>query len=198
MIIGHAKQLDFLRKSWEEKRIGHAYLFVGPHGVGKRRVAAELVGWILGKAEAPADLSQEFEIRYVEREPDKKTGKKHKDISIEQIHAARNYLAHHSFLNSHKLVIIDEAEFLSRAAGNALLKTLEEPSLRTTIILLTDDEKKLLPTIVSRCQLLQFPPVPTGEIAAALRKMGAQNEEAEELARLSHHRPGRALQLLKE
>lgn len=198
MIIGHSKQLDFLRKSWKEKRISHAYLFVGPHGVGKRRVAAELVGWILGKAEAPANLSQEFEIRYVEREPDKKTGKKHKDISIGQIHAARNYLAHHSFLNSHKLVIIDEAEFLNRAAGNALLKTLEEPSSQSTIILLTDDEKKLLPTIVSRCQVLRFPPVPKDVIVAALKKMGVKDEEAESLARLSHHRPGRALKLWQE
>ena len=198
MIIGHAKQLDFLQKSWKEKHISHAYLFVGPHGVGKRRVAAELAGWVLGKKEAPADLAQEFQICYIEREPDKKTGKKHKDISIEQIHAVRNYLFHHSFLNSHKLVIIDEAEFMNRSAGNALLKTLEEPASQSTIILLTDDDKKLLPTIVSRCQLLRFYPVATDEITAALKKMGVKKEEAENLARLSHHRPGRALELWHE
>lgn len=198
MIIGHIKQLDFLRKSWEEKHISHAYLFVGPHGVGKRRVAAELAGWILGKAVAPADLAREFQVCYVEREPDKKTGKKHKDISIEQIHAARGYLSHHSFLNNHKLVIIDEAEFMSRSAGNALLKTLEEPAPQSTIILLTDDEKKLLPTIVSRCQLLRFYPVATAEIAGSLKKMSVKNEEAENLARLSYHRPGRALAMWQE
>lgn len=197
-VIGHAKQLDFLRKSWEEKQISHAYLFVGPHGVGKQRVAAELAGWVLEKKSAPADLAREFQICYVEREPDKKTGKKHKDISIEQIHAVRNYLTHHSFLNSHKLVIIDEAEFMSRGASNALLKTLEEPAPQSTIILLTDDDKKLLPTIVSRCQLLRFYPVATGEIADALKKLGAKKEEAENLARLSNHRPGRALELWQE
>ncbi len=198
MVIGHAKQLDFLRKSWEENHISHAYLFVGPHGVGKRRVAAELAGWVLGKSQAPADLAQEFQICYVEREPNEKTGKKHKDITIEQIHAARNYLSHHSFLNSHKLVIIDEAEFMSRSASNALLKTLEEPAPQSTLILLTDDEKRLLPTIVSRCQLLRFYPVATDEIAEALKKMGVKKEEAENLARLSHHRPGRALELWRE
>ena len=198
MIIGHAKQLDFLRKSWEEKHISHAYLFVGPHGVGKRLVATELAGWVLGKKEAPEDLAREFQICYVEREPNKKTGKKNKDISIDQIHAVRNYLSHHSFLNNHKLVIIDEAEFMSRSAGNALLKTLEEPAPQSTTILLADDEKRLLPTIVSRCQLLRFYPVATTEIAEALKRLGVKKEEAENLARLSHHRPGRALELWQE
>lgn len=197
MIIGHEAQLNFLKKSWENGRLAQAYVFAGADGVGKRRVARELAGWILGRA-VPEDLSKDFGLLYLERTINAKTGKKHKDIVIEETQKVREYLGHHSFAGDYKVVIINEAEFLNEKAGNALLKTLEEPSPRSVIILLANDEKKLLPTMLSRCQPVRFYPVPTRKIYDALLARGVDRDMALELSRLAHHRPGRAIEMLSE
>ncbi|MBI5022647.1 MAG: hypothetical protein HZC05_00550 [Candidatus Magasanikbacteria bacterium] len=85
---------------------------------------------------------------------------------------------------------------MSIAAANALLKTLEEPSPKTLIVLLTTDENALPDTIISRCQVVRFYQVPTKEIYAALIAKGATRVAALEMARLSFGSPGRALDLL--
>lgn len=198
MLIGHRAQLSFLRRSFENGRLVHAYLLVGPEAVGKKEVAAELANWVLGRKEGGTDLSQDFQIKFVERTYDEKTGKKHKDILIKQIHEVREYLSHHAFISSYKVVIIDEAENMNVEASNALLKTLEEPSEKSLIILLVSNEKNLLPTIVSRCQVVRFYPVSIHEIYEALVKKGAKRDLALEIARLSFGSPGRALELFSD
>lgn len=198
MLIGHQTQLDFLRRSFENGRMPHAYLFVGPEAVGKKKAAGELANWCLGRKEGKSELSRDFEIKFLERAHDEKTGKKHKDISINQIHEVREFLGHHAFISLKKIVIIDEAEKMSISAANALLKTLEEPSEKSLIILLATDEKKLLPTIFSRCQIIRFYPVPIKEIYEALVAQGAKRDPALEIARLSFGSPGRALTMFSQ
>ncbi|MBI5022646.1 MAG: hypothetical protein HZC05_00545 [Candidatus Magasanikbacteria bacterium] len=103
MLICHSAQLSFLRRSFESGNLAHAYLFVGPDGVGKKKMALELANWCLGRGEAvPAgfpvkqgmtgDLSHDWQIKFVERVYDEKTGKLRKDISINQIHEVRESL----------------------------------------------------------------------------------------------------------
>ncbi len=208
MLIGHSVQLNFLRRSFDSGRLAHAYLFVGPEGVGKKKTALELANWCLGRVrdsslslrmtgDEPADdLSHDWQIKFVERVYDDKTGKLRKDISIKQIHEIRESLNHHSLVSSYKIVIIDSAERMSIGASNALLKTLEEPSPKTLIVLLTTDEKALPDTIVSRCQVVRFYQVPTKEIYNALVEKGAKRDAALEMARLAFGSPGRALDLL--
>lgn len=227
MLIGHLAQLNFLRRSFESGRLGHAYIFVGPDGVGKKAVAREVADWCLGRSASTTagfpvkqgmtsrtgspiksgmtpteqgmttgDLAHDWQIKLVERVYDDKTDKLRKDISIKQIHEIRESLNHHSLVNPYKIVIIDSAERMSIGASNALLKTLEEPSPKTLIILITTDEKALPDTIVSRCQVVRFYQVPTKEIYAALLARGANRDTALEMARLSFGSPGRALDLL--
>lgn len=190
--------MDFLRHCQENGKLSHAYLFVGPEGIGKRRVAQELVNWCLERKEATVDLGHDFQVKFLERIYDEKTGKKHKDISINQIHEVREFFNHHSFLGGYQIAVISEAEKMSIKAQNALLKTLEEPAGQSLIILLTVDEKKLLPTIASRCQIIRFYPVSNKEIYEALVQKGANRELALEIARLSFGSPGRAIILLED
>lgn len=228
MLIGHFVQLNFLRRSFESGRLGHAYIFVGPDGVGKKAAGREVADWCLGRGqdschpehsayrqagsegsidssacglrmtvkESVSDLAHDWQIKLVERVYDEKTNKLRKDISIKQIHEIRELLNHHSLVNPYKIVIIDSAERMSIGAANALLKTLEEPSPKTLIILITTDEKALPDTIVSRCQVVRFYQVPTKEIYEALLARGAKRDMALEMARLSFGSPGRALDLL--
>lgn len=200
MLIGHQTQLNFLRQSFEKGTMPHAYLFVGPEGVGKRKVANEVAGWLLGREIRLGEKDVlDFGLIYLKRERDLKTNKKHKDISLDQIQHVKDYLGHHSLMGSAQVVVIDEADFLSRGASNALLKTLEEPKAAAAkIILLAVDESNLLPTISSRCQVIRFPPVSTKEIYQALTVRGARRDLALEIARLACNRPGRALEMLAE
>lgn len=213
MLIGHFVQLNFLRRSFESGRLAHAYIFVGPEGVGKKAAARKVADWCLGRI-APTgftiksgitpteqdmttdNLAHDWQIKLVERIYDEKTGKLRKDISIKQIHEIRESLNHYSLVNPYKIVIIDSAERMSIGASNALLKTLEEPSPKTLIILITTDEKALPDTIVSRCQVVRFYQVPTKEIYEALVARGAKRDITLEMARLSFGSPGRALDLL--
>ncbi len=196
MLIGHKTQLNFLQKSYETGQNAHAYLFVGPRGVGKETVARELINKIIKKTNTAA---WSWQIKYVERSIDLKTGRKHKDISIEQVHDIGDYLSHHTLVADFQIVLINEADFLSRGAGNALLKMLEEPRAQKSLtILLAESEENVLPTIKSRCQLIRFHPVPTKDIFQELINRGTKKETAMEIARLANYRPGVAVELLND
>jgi len=117
-----------------------------------------------------------------------------KVIKIEQIRDVLHMASLPPFEGKHKVFIIDGAELLSPDAANCLLKTLEEPEARVTFILLTTNDRLLLPTVVSRCQRLELAPLPIQEEAEAL--VSGRNiapERARLLAGLSHGCPGWAL-----
>lgn len=193
MLIGHQSQIKFLRRSLETSKMAHAYLFVGPKGVGKETVARDFINSILGGTSVNSD---EWNIKYVERIDDAKTGKKHKDISVDQVRQISDFLNHFSLVNNKQVVIINEADYLSRGASNSLLKTLEEPRAQNSVtILLAESAENLLPTVVSRCQVIRFSPVPTKEIQSALEKLGADKNLAIIIARLANHKPGFALEI---
>lgn len=197
MLIGHSAQLDFLKKSWQAGRLAQAYIFSGPESVGKCCVAKELASWLLGRKVAE-NLAKEYGLLYLERSIDPKNGKKHKDITVEDIKKAREFLQHGAFLSGYKLVIINDAEYLNEKSSNALLKTLEEPTPQSVVVLLVDDEKKLLPTVASRCQIIRFNPVPDKIIYDALVAEGMDRETARDLTRRSRHLPGVALALREQ
>jgi DNA polymerase-3 subunit delta' len=115
-------------------------------------------------------------------------------ISIDQIKDIQHSASLPPFEGKQRVYIIEGAEQLSIEAANRLLKTLEEPPDKVTFILITVNEKLLLPTVVSRCQRIEFQPVPLEEEAAALtKKIGINAEKAKLLAALSRGCPGWAL-----
>ncbi len=175
-MIGHEHLWSFVTQAAEQKTLAHAYLFFGPKHVGKRHFADALAAYLLCSGAAPGSLfGGNPDARPCQAcdsckslshgaHPDKLVLANAEDehtISIEQTRAFLTRLTHSPALSSRKVAIIDEAERMTVAAANAFLKHLEEATESTTIILIAHDKPRLLPTIVSRCQLLEFDRVPT-------------------------------------
>ena len=192
-IIGHEKIISFLEKTLENGQISQAFLFVGPHGVGKTTV----VEWLIKKILGPQGFDHP-DVSVVARLTDEKTGKTKSEIVVDQIRDLRERLSMSGFMGGRKIAFIEEADFLNVEAANSLLKTLEEPTSGTILILRTLSAERMLPTIASRCQILRFTHVPCTKIAAALSARGVIKREAEAIAALSSGRPGYAFRLLRD
>jgi DNA polymerase III subunit delta' len=219
-VIGHDRIRDFLQKSLLTGTLSHAYLFSGPKHTGKTFMAKllaksvfcenfkkHLAGKIISGEKIPCGRCkscEQFEkglyadFFVVERPISEKTGKMKSTIPIAEIRSLQERINKRSFLNSYKVVIIPEAEFLSQESGNSLLKTLEEPSAGTIIILVSSSKELLLPTILSRCQLLQFLPLSKENIYDYLVEGGAGRTLAAEVAGASFGRPTVAMKLFND
>jgi DNA polymerase-3 subunit delta' len=201
-IIGHAPQRRFLEAVREKGTVAHAYLFSGPSSVGKSTVAASFIADLVGLRSAAADPADPWsalrnypDFTILEREEDAKTGKRRKNISIEQIRTLRQRLGLGSFLSSWKIGVIPEAETLSADAANALLKMLEEPAGQTLMLLTTSSLSRVPLTVRSRCQIVRFQLVPDRDIREGLERRGLARERAEEISPLAAGRPGAAIAL---
>jgi len=203
-LIGHSKQIGTLRAALANERLHHAYLFLGPDGVGKRMVAralaqaihcSEMHGDYCGRCANCAGIidGNHADVRFIGPLPDKK------EISIQQIRELERELRFHSFGGKRKIAVIDPVALMNAAAQNALLKTLEEPPANSLIILIAPNAGGLLPTLRSRCLRLSFAPLPRAELAAFLQtKHGLKTENAEFLAAMAMGSIGMALSLDQE
>lgn len=204
-VVGHKNIINFLEKSILNNNLSQAYIFSGPKHLGKSKLAEILVANILcqGKVRPCGECPQCKQLKTgihpdifkVQREEDK-SGKLKKNIAIEQVRLLKNNLAASAFLKSYKFAIIFEAERLNEAASNGLLKTLEEPTGNTVLILITNQIEKILPTIRSRCQIIQFLPVDKKKIIDHLADLSGKTKLSQTLANLCHGRPGVAIDFL--
>ncbi|PIP27427.1 MAG: DNA polymerase III subunit delta', partial [Candidatus Moranbacteria bacterium CG23_combo_of_CG06-09_8_20_14_all_39_10] len=159
-IIGHQKIINLLDRAIAKDAVSHAYLFSGPESVGKFTVALDFAERLIGNIDS---ISSDLISIKPEIEENKGVIKK-LDIKIEAIRNLLHKLSLTSVGGRYKVVIIDDADRLNRTAQNALLKTLEEPNAKVVLILVCQDERKLLPTIISRCQKMRFGLVKEAEI----------------------------------
>lgn len=180
-VIGHEKQARILQKSIQSGKIGHAYLIIGPPGIGKMSLARYFVNEIIA---APQHLIQ------VDVPEDKKT------ILVEQIREARTKLSRTSFSGSYNVCLINNAQAMTDQASNALLKTLEEPRGRAVVVLLAVSEA-LPETVRSRCQVLRLLPVPRRAIYDYAFGKTGDRKLAKAVSSLALNRPDKARQLLK-
>jgi DNA polymerase-3 subunit delta' len=118
-----------------------------------------------------------------------------KEIGIDQSRALKRFAALHAVAAPRKMAIIDDADRLSVAAQNALLKTLEEPPGQALIVLVSAAPGALLPTVRSRCQRVLLRPLVEEEVRAVLMASGVPTAEAAALAAAADGSPGRALAL---
>jgi DNA polymerase III subunit delta' len=199
-LIGHVKQLESLRAALQNQRLHHAYLFVGPEGVGKRTFAmslakavhcSEATGDYCDRCTNCASISDgnHPDVRFV-RPPNGK-----KEISIHQVRELERELRYRSFSGKRKIAIVDPAALMNPSAQNALLKTLEEPPENSLIILITPNAGGLLPTLRSRCLRLSFAPLQRAQVAGFLRAQNVKADDAESLAAMSMGSIGRAANL---
>ncbi len=191
-IIGHERQTAYFSRVLAVGTLAHAYVFLGPQGVGKMAVAERLVASLLQVE--PNRLGVHPDVVYLDRPVDEKTGEKKKQIPLELVRMACERLALSAF-GGRKIVIIDEADTMTVQAQNALLKTLEEPSGNAVMILLAEDRSRLLRTIMSRSVPVTLTRVSTLKIEQGLIARGYTDKVASEAAKRSVGRPGVALSL---
>jgi|SRR5579872_908494 len=159
-VIGHKNQKFFLENVLKNRNFSHAYLFAGPQQIGKKTLAAEFANLIF---ESTAS-------QHINFDPEKVNP----DLIIygpeqNKIEDARNLihgLSLKPFAFAYKIAIIDDFENFTDEAANSILKTLEEPNPTTIIILITSNKKRILPTVLSRCQALDFNRLPENELEA--------------------------------
>lgn len=181
-IIGQERAIANLSKALANGHINHAYLFMGPPGVGKYCTAQALARAVIisedpsGEAYWREQVHPDFML--IEK-PENKT-----QIGIEQItRELEPWLALKPYRANKRAVIIKDAHLLSLPAANALLKTLEEPPAYAVMILVAD-ENNLLETIVSRCQLLRFASLSDSDIQEYFIRQGLAEDQAIRLSRL--------------
>lgn len=200
-IIGHQPIIDYLQAVIDNNTLNHAYLFYGPDHLGKSLVADYFIKslYCLSKNTSPCssclhcrqvDKNIHPDVIYLTKEEDKK------NITIEQVRATRSKIQHGTFLNSHKVILTQDAHTLSLAASNALLKILEEPTQDTIFIFISPTLKNIPATILSRLQVIKFLPVPSKELEDHLKNQGLSKADSHELSQLSAGYPGHILPLI--
>jgi DNA polymerase III subunit delta' len=203
-IAGHTKEISVLKNSLGSGRVAHSLLFAGPDGVGKSLVALEFAkalncqrfsGDSCGECQDCAMIAASTHPNLILAGPEDKDGESTPDglIRIERVREIQNSIKYRVDRGK-KVVIIDAADRMMTAASNAFLKTLEEPPADSIIILVSSRSSDLLPTIISRCQRMNFRPLPPEVIASFLEdRRGIAHETAIEAARLADGSVARAL-----
>jgi DNA polymerase III subunit delta' len=167
-----------LRQAWATNRLPHAILVQGPDGLGKRPFAAWLAGAVLCDKSTNAELNfcgacgscalvkagSHPDLHWIAPEEDKQ------QLSVDQVRAACEKLSKTSFRQGYKVAIIEPAHQMTPGAANSVLKTLEEPSRDSLLVLLTSRPSGLLPTVRSRCQKLTITRPSTAEASAWLQQ----------------------------
>lgn len=157
------------------------------------------------KEDSPLEKLDEAEIKIIQEQVRLKSQNPyHKinipranSIKINSIREIKMEVSHSTFIPGWRVIIVSEADAMTEQAANAFLKTLEEPTPRTVIILTTANKDKLLPTILSRCQLVRFSYLSDDEIAKALVERYELSEaRARLIARLANGSFGKAIELL--
>jgi DNA polymerase-3 subunit delta' len=206
-IRGHDVIVAAFTRAVERGRLAHAYLFVGPTGVGKRLFAGELAKALLcekidGRLEA-CDQCPACHLVEAGTHPDFFTAARPPDkpnLPIDLIRELCRGFSLKSARGKGKVAILDDADDLDdpitgNAAANCFLKTLEEPPPRSVFILVGNSIDRQLPTILSRCLAVRFRPLAPEQVDTILRENDIEETRRPQLIRLSNGSPGQALAL---
>jgi DNA polymerase III subunit delta' len=201
-IIGHDRVVRLLKNAVATERVAHAYLFAGSQGVGKTKTAYAFAATLLCKTGGDEACGQCISCKKFvdanhpdlsELKPEEKTN------GMIKVKPMREFIRNthfHPFESDWKIFIIHESEKMNKESANTLLKTLEEPTKNTVIILLTNRPQQLLPTILSRCQKIVFGLLKTGAVARIVgEKRGLSEKDADIVARLAQGSVGRAMHM---
>ena len=193
MIIGHKFQWQYLNKAAEAKRVPHAFLFSGEESIGKRKVAFEFAELILSCKGESLEKGINPDFHFIK--PELKIGKKQisRQIQISQVRELNSFFNLTNFNAPFKVAIIDDAHFMKQDAQSSFLKLLEEPRGNSVFILISSFPRMILPTIISRTQVLKFYKVPVLEIKNYLEKENISKKAVSELLRFYEGKPGRTM-----
>jgi DNA polymerase-3 subunit delta' len=203
-IRGHDALIEGFQRAVSRGRLAHAYLFTGPAGVGKRLFAVELAKALL------CNKAKEGQLQACDRcpsciqveagtHPDFFTAVRPPEALEFPIDLMRQLCQSFSLKAARgrgKVVLLDDADDLNEEAANCFLKTLEEPPPRSVLILIGSTPDRQLRTIVSRCQVIRFAPLPAELVDELLQQQGVEDAALRaRLVRLSAGSPGLAREL---
>ena len=203
-LIGHEWAADMLKKH-AINGPRHAYLLAGPPGLGRRTLALRFAQAL--NCPTPVDAGvpcrqcrdckqiqamQQADLTVVQAESEAGI------IKVDQIRDARRMLTLKPYMAKYRVALFLRFHEANDNAANALLKTLEEAPSYAVLILTADNPEQLLPTIVSRCEVLRLRPLEIGKVQTELESRGIESERAKLIAHISGGRFGYALQLLED
>jgi DNA polymerase-3 subunit delta' len=205
-MIGHQWAVDLLAEHVAQGRERHAYLITGPQGVGRRTLALRFAQGLncLEPPEPGQPCRKCLACKRIE-------GMQHPDLMvveadhegqvlrIDQVRELQHTLSLAPYQARYRVALILRFEEAHVSAANAMLKTLEEPPPQVVVILTAKSAESLLPTIVSRCEVLKLRPLSVEETAKGLQTIwGADEHRAEIMAHISGGRPGYAIRLYEQ
>lgn len=221
-ILGQGRAEAAFLEAFNTGRLHHGWLMTGPRGVGKATLAWQIARFLISQpansgpslfgdgptaattlAISPEDpvshriaAMSEPRLFLLRRPTDEKTGKLKTVISVDEVRRLKNFFSLSSTDGGRRVVIVDAADEMNPQAANALLKLLEEPPENVTLLLISHQPSRLLPTIRSRCRELRCHPLPPEEMASALAAAGAEdNADPVILAALAAGSVGEAMRL---
>ena len=176
-LVGQNHVSQTLKNAVEQNRLAHAYLFVGPRGVGKTstaRILAKALNCVKGPTVTPCGICDNCKEIAAGNSLDVIEIDGASNNSVEDVRELRDNVRYAPAKGRYKIYLIDEVHMLSSAAFNALLKTLEEPPPHVKFIFATTEPQKVLPTILSRCQRFDLHRIPAKLIANHLQYIAKQ------------------------
>ncbi|MEQ9696081.1 DNA polymerase III subunit delta' [Shimia sp. SDUM112013] len=209
--------------AYNSGRLHHAWLLKGPRGVGKATLAWRIARFLLATpveqggglfgdtppTYATLDIPPEHPVAHrilarsepglfaITRSVNEKTGKLRDMITVDDVRGLTHFLTLSATEGGRRVVIVDAADEMNVNAANALLKMLEEPPALTTILLISHQPSRLLPTIRSRCRELRLTPLDAQDMTRALTQAGAEEGESPALTALSAGSVGEAVRLTR-
>lgn len=214
-LLGHEWAVDMLQQQVARGEVRHAYLFCGPPGLGRRTLALRFAQALNCTTPIAAGIPcgtcrdckqieamQHPDLSIIEPTIKDKDNSKilipglNGEIRIEQIRDLQKAIHLKPYQTKYRVLIFLRFNQSNEQAANALLKTLEESPAHAILILTTDTPETLLPTIVSRCEVLRLRPLSISAIESDLLKRGVDKEHARLLAHISGGRPGYARRLV--
>ncbi|HPH98491.1 MAG TPA: DNA polymerase III subunit delta' C-terminal domain-containing protein [Anaerolineaceae bacterium] len=202
-VFGHEWAAEILAVHAAQDTLRHAYLFTGPPGIGRRTLAlrfAQAINCLTPTAPGlPCRACRTCRQIESQQFPDLSILKAEggsREIKIDQVRTLQRTLMLAPYAARYRVGLLLDFQNANESAQNAMLKTLEEAPTRVILLATTDAQENLLPTILSRCEIMRLRPLPLDRAAAALMdEAHIEAAEARRLAHLSGGRVGYALQL---
>ena len=210
-MLGHEWAVDMLHQQVAHGEARHAYLFCGPPGLGRRTLALRLAQALnCTKTIAPGipcgvcrDCKQIEEMRHpdmnvIQAVDEDGVSKENGTLKVDQVRAVQHSLSLRPYQAKYRVALFLRFQEANDNAANALLKTLEEAPAHAILLLTADTPEQLLPTIISRCEVLRLRALPISAIESDLLERGVDEERARLLAHISGGRPGYARRLVDD